>query len=177
MFPHRVSDRIVLRVLHLHHAEELFALTDRNRAHLRQWLPWLDEVTETAHSREFISSALKAFTQSGVFASGIWHDGDLCGVIGYNFIDWNSRTAFPGYWLSKSHEGRGIVTECCRAFIGHAFDEYGLDSIVIHVATENTRSQSVPDRLGFHKDGIRPNAEWLYDHFVDHTINRLDRHG
>ena len=176
MFAHRVNGSTVLRLLRLHHADELFHLTDSNRAHLRQWLPWLDEVTEPAHSREFITSALKAYGESGVFACGIWHDSVLCGVIAYNFIDWNTRTAYPGYWLAESHQSRGIVTDSCRALIRHAFDEYRLDRVIIHVATGNTRSQAIPDRLGFIRDGIHHNAEWLYDHYVDHTINRLDRH-
>lgn len=175
MFAHRVSGSIVLRILQEHHAEELYALTDRNRAHLRQWLPWLDETNGVGDTLAFIRSGLTAFKDSATFVCGIWHDAVLCGVIGYNFIDWNTRTAYPGYWLAENHQGRGIVTECCRAFIRHAFNDYGLDSIVIHVATGNSRSQAIPDKLGFTREGIKPQAEWLYDHHVDHTINVLRR--
>lgn len=175
MFPHRVNESIALRLLQNHHAEELFALTDRNRFHLRNWLPWLDEVTTVEHSREFIRTSLQAFTESAVFACGIWYREHLCGVIGYNFIDWNTRTAYPGYWLSEDHQHLGIMTGCCRALIRHAFDEYRLDTLVIHVATGNHRSQAIPDRLGFTREGIRPQAEWLYDRHVDHTINVLRR--
>ena len=175
MLPHRVNSSIVLRMLQNQHAEELFEVTDRNRAHLRRWLPWLDETTEVAHSREFIANALKAFTESGVFICGIWNDDVLCGAIGYNYINWQTRTAYPGYWLAEDHQGRGIATLCCQTMIHHAFQEYRLDRITIHVATENYRSQAIPERLGFYKDGIHRNAEWLYHRFVDHTIYRLDR--
>ena len=175
MLPHRVNESITLRILQNHHSEALFALTDRNRAHLREWLPWLDETTTIEHSREFIRSALKAFTESAVFAAGIWHRDVFCGVIAYNFIDWEKRIAYPGYWLSEDHQGLGIITECCRALIRHAFEEYQLNQIIIHVATGNSRSQAIPERLGFRQEGIKPQAEWLYDHHVDHSINVLHR--
>ncbi len=41
------------------------------------------------------------------------------------------------------------MTLCCRALIEHAFKEYNINKIVITVATENKRSQGIPDRLGF----------------------------
>jgi len=65
------------------------------------------------------------------------------------------------------------MTDCCRALIKHGFDEYGLNRIVITVATTNVKSQAIPDRLGFSKEGVLLDAEWLYDHYVDHTVNAL----
>jgi ribosomal-protein-serine acetyltransferase len=37
-------------------------------------------------------------------------------------------------------------------------------------ATENEKSCAVPERLGFRREGIERQAEWLYDHFVDHAV-------
>ncbi|HEX8372400.1 MAG TPA: GNAT family protein [Chthoniobacterales bacterium] len=102
-----------------------------------------------------------------------WHQEALCGVIGYNRIDWESRIAFPGYWLAKGSEGKGIMTQCCRALVDHASTEYRLNRIEIMVATENLKSQAIPDRLGFTREGVLRDAEWLYDHYVDHTVNAL----
>lgn len=39
MFKHELGERAELRLLEERHAEELYALTDRNRDHLRAWLP------------------------------------------------------------------------------------------------------------------------------------------
>ncbi|MEI9892691.1 MAG: hypothetical protein WDN28_01930 [Chthoniobacter sp.] len=41
MFFHRLNDRHSLRQIALGDAEELFAVIEANRAHLRRWLPWL----------------------------------------------------------------------------------------------------------------------------------------
>jgi ribosomal-protein-serine acetyltransferase len=175
MFPYKVSEGIQLRMLHVRHASELFRLTDANRAHLRQWLPWLDGTRGEKDTAAFISSMRKSFGESGVFACGIWYEAKLCGVVGYNKIDWNNRTGTLGYWLAKPSEGKGIMTACCRAFVSHAFDEYDLNRLVILVATENHRSQAIPDRLGFRKEGILRDGERLYDRYVDVTINALLR--
>ena len=175
MFPHEVSPEIQLRLLQERHAAELFRLVDANRIQLRQWLPWLDRTKEEKDTAAFISSQLRSFADSGAFVCGIWHVGKLCGVVGYNQIDWSSKSAVLGYWLSEAAQKKGIMTACCRSLLEHAFGEYQLNRLMISVATGNQRSQAIPDRLGFSKEGILRDAEWLYDHFVDHTVNALLR--
>ena len=175
MLPFHVTDSIVLRLLQEHHATEMFAVIEQNREHLRQWLSWLDGTTEVEHSRKFIKQCLDDYLTSAAFICGIWHRNVFCGVVGHNSIDWENRCANLGYWLAKDHEGLGIITRCCQIFIDHAFQDYGLNRVEIHVATANEKSQAIAYRLGFKPSGILENAEWMYDHFVDHTINVLHR--
>lgn len=59
-----IDHDLELRSLELQHAEELFALVDKNRAHLRRWLPWLDVNTAPEHSRAFIQSTLEKSAKS-----------------------------------------------------------------------------------------------------------------
>ena len=58
----------------------------------------------------------------------------------------------------------------CRALVDHAFEEFGLNRVSIACATENKRSCAIPERLSFQREGIQRQAEWLYDHFVDHVV-------
>jgi hypothetical protein len=44
MFAYSISQDLSLALLEPRHAEELFRLTDANREHLREWLPWIDGV-------------------------------------------------------------------------------------------------------------------------------------
>lgn len=37
-------------------------------------------------------------------------------------------------------------------------------------AIGNGKSRAIPERLGFRLEGVQCWAEWLYDHFVDHTL-------
>ncbi|WP_336296604.1 GNAT family protein [Bacillus pinisoli] len=45
-----------------------------------------------------------------------------------------------------------------------------LNRVEIRVADENIKSRAIPERLGFINEGKVQNAEWLYDHYVDHII-------
>ena len=170
MFTHRLRDNTELRLLEERHAQELADLTDRNREYLRVWLPWVDTNRTLDDRKNFIRGALEQFAQNRGFVAGIWHEGRLAGVIGYDAIDWDNRTTEVGYWLGEEFQGRGLVTEACRALVDHALEELELNRVIISCATENKRSCAIAERLGFRREGVRRQAEWLYDHFVDHVV-------
>ena len=62
------------------------------------------------------------------------------------------------------------MTEACRIYTCHAFATWNLNRVEIRCAVENRRSRAIPERLGFQSEGTIREAEWLYDHFVDHVI-------
>ncbi len=90
-------------------------------------------------------------------------------------VDWANRSTALSYWLDEAHQGKGIMTACCRAFVSHAFTTWKMNRITIQCATKNTRSRAIPERLGFKLEGIIREAEWLYDHYVDHMLYGLLR--
>jgi ribosomal-protein-serine acetyltransferase len=173
MFRYLIDRQTELRLLEDQHTPELFALTDQSRAHLRRWLPWVDSVTSPEDTRQFIKSALEQFARNCGFHAGIWYEHKLVGVVGYHRIDWANRKTSIGYWLAASYEGRGLVTKACRALIEYAFCNLKLNRIEIRCATENEKSRAIPKRLDFTQEGVIRQAEWLYDHFVDHVVYGL----
>jgi hypothetical protein len=42
VFSYRLSENAEVRLLEERYAQQLTDLTDRNREHLREWLPWVD---------------------------------------------------------------------------------------------------------------------------------------
>ncbi len=165
-----VDDDIELRGFEDADADRLFALVDANRTHLRRWLPWLDATATIEAERAFVErSRLQAERDDGV-QYGIWHQGALVGAIGHVGISWSNRATEIGYWLAEDAQGRGIITRATSALVSQAFSELRLHRVVIRCATENTRSAAVPRRLGFHLEGTHRDAEWLYDHYVDHHV-------
>ena len=173
MFCCKVNAQVELRMLERHHAEELFRVVDANRKHLRAWLPWLDVVRSAADTERYITAWLQQFATNRGFHAGVWHDEGLCGVINHVTVDWSNRTACLAYWLARSHEGKGIITSSCREFLAHAFDTWQLNRITIESATGNVRSRAIAERLGFKLEGVVRQAEWLYDHYVDHAFYGL----
>ena len=166
----RIDDDIELRLPEESHAQELFALIDANRAYLREWLPWVDHERSVEDTRAFIRGALQQSANNEGFQMGIWYKRQLAGVIGYHALDWADRKVEIGYWLAESFQGKGLMTKACRALVGYAFDELKLHRVEIHCATNNKRSCAIPERLGFQREGVMRDAEWLYDHFVDLVV-------
>ncbi len=89
MFSHKLTEDTELRLLEERHAQELTDLTDRNREHLRAWLPWVDTDRTLEDRKNFIRGALQQFAHNKGFAAGIWHEGRLA----------------RGYWLRPHRLG------------------------------------------------------------------------
>ena len=69
------------------------------------------------------------------------------------------------------------MTTAAKTLISEGFRQLELNRIQARVATENYPSQAVCDRLGLKKEGVLRQAEWLYDHYVDLTMNSVLRTG
>ena len=170
MFSFRIDDEVELRLFEERHAEQFYALTEQNRAHLRAWLPWVDGTTSPEDTRAFIKGALQQFAHNNGFQAGIWVAGAPAGAIGFHYLDWTNRKTELGYWLGDAFQGRGVMTRACRALVDYAFDELDLQRVEIRCAVENMRSRAIPERLDFRQEGVLRQAEWLYDHFVDVVV-------
>lgn len=165
-----VTDRCRLVPLDLADADELFSLTDANRLYLRRWLPWLDSVRRVDDTRTFIRAAQAQAARNDGVQLALVVDDRIAGVVGHHQVDWRNRSTSLGYWIGESYQGRGLTTAACRALIGRAFESARLNRVEIRCAVGNHRSRGIPVRLGLRREGMLREAEWLYDHFVDHVV-------
>ncbi len=165
-----IDEHLQLRQVDEGDVEELTVLIDRNRAYLKEWLPWLDNSTCIDDTARFIGRALEQADDENGFTFGIVCDQKLAGVIGQHYLDTLNRRTELGYWLDKDHQGRGIVTRSADRVTGYAFNEQDCNRVILHCAAGNTRSRAVAVRLGFVQEGILREAEWLYDHYVDLVV-------
>lgn len=171
----KIDSRLELRRTAPEDTEELFALTEANRARLREWLPWLDHCTRPEHTGAYIETSLKQTEAGTALVLNIWYDGRISGVVGYNHIDSGNHIGHIGYWLGAAYSGRGIMTAANRALIEHGFAQLGLVRQTIAAATGNKRSRSLAERLGFIFEGVLRDAENLYGRHVDHALYALTR--
>lgn len=170
MFVYQINSDLYLKLLEIRDAEELFQITNDSRDHLREWLPWVDGTKSVEHSRAFIQATLHQYAVNNGLNAGIWWENQLVGCIGFHSIDWPNRKTSIGYWLAQTFQGRGIMTNATSALVDLAFDGYGLNRVEIRAATSNVKSRAIPERLSFKNEGCIQEAEWLYDHFVDHIV-------
>jgi ribosomal-protein-serine acetyltransferase len=166
----RVSRSIELRQLTEEDADALTRLIDRNRAYLREWLPWLDSSGSIADTMRFIGRSVEQAEDENGLTLGILFDGKLAGVIGQHYVDSLNRRTEIGYWLDEAHQGRGIVTGATARLTDYAFQEQDCNRVMLHCAAANLKSRAVPERLGFTQEGVLREAEWLYDHYVDLVV-------
>jgi ribosomal-protein-serine acetyltransferase len=170
--------RLILRInesLELHQigeddAEALTSLIERNRSHLKEWLPWLDNSTCINDTARFIGRSLEQADDDNGYTFGIVWRGTLAGVIGQHYLDSVNRRTELGYWLDAGHQGYGIVTRASACVINYSFEKQDCNRIILHCAAGNAKSRRIAERLGFVQEGILREAEWLYDHYVDLVV-------
>ena len=96
-------------------------------------------------------------------------------MVSFNSIQKLNHCATMGYWLAKSRTGRGLMTAAVKAMINVGFQQLELNRIQARVATDNHPSQAVCERAGLKKKGVSRQAEWLYNRFLDMTMNSVLR--
>ena len=155
------------------YAEQIFALTNKNRDFLRQWLPWLDNIKKPTDTREFIELQLLRFQQGEALHITIFYQDKIAGVLGYNPIDRVNNIGYIGYWLGKEYNGRGIMTRSVKELIEIGYSYYSLNRIEIRCAVENNRSRAIPERLGFKNEGIIRQAAKVDNYYQDDVVYGL----
>jgi ribosomal-protein-serine acetyltransferase len=165
-----VDENIILRILSGRDAAPLFTITDQSRDYLKRWLPWVDDTRTVDDSFMFIKSSLEIYNRRTGMTAGIFLDEALVGVVGYNNLDFKNKIGSIGYWLAQDQQGKGIMTKAVHTLMTYGFQNLKLNRVEIRAAKENVSSQAIAKRLGFQHEGQIRQAEWLYDHYVDHVI-------
>lgn len=173
MFKYKVDENIELRSIEPHDAEELNALIEDSKSHIKRWSAWLKDDRTIENTHEFIKSNLKRFADGEGFGVGIFYQNKMVGQIEYNYIDLKNRKTEIGYWLGEPFQGNGFVTKSCRAMIDHAFNELKLNRVELRCAVENPKSCKIAERLGFKNEGIIRQCELLHGTFYDYVIYGL----
>lgn len=148
-------------------AEGIFALVDRNRAHLGRWMTWVDAVRTPADLQSYFSAGRERFTRHEAYHYTIFLGDQPAGAIDLHGIEWSASSAYIGYWLSEEMQGRGIMTRCVQALTNLAVRELGLHRIAIRVAPGNARSRAIPRRLGYRYEALLREAQPLHGSFID----------
>lgn len=174
MFYYEVDGEVQLKlVMPNQDAEEIFQFVNRSRSYLREWLGWVDTTKTVDDIKAYEQMMFEKFAKNEALSTAIYYKGEFVGKITMNEINWNTKKAEIGYYLDEKFQGSGIMTRATKGILDIAFNEYKLEKVEIHVAEHNLKSRHIPERLGFVKEGHIRQAEWLYDHYVDHVVYGL----
>jgi ribosomal-protein-serine acetyltransferase len=162
----QVNEEIQLRLLEERHVEEYFALIERNRDFLQEWID-VEAYEGTVETlRAYVKAHLLHFVEGSGYHLGIWYQNALVGLLDYR-LNGRNRSVELGFWLDAARQGQGIVTQACRTMVRHAFEVHQAQKVVISCAIDNPRSRAVAERLGFVQEGILRQVVRLRDRYVD----------
>ncbi len=165
-----VDGNLKLELISEKHAPALYEAVNSNREHLAAFLPWVDNFHSVKDFSEYINNCMQLNLQQQELSFVIIHNDKLVGRIGLHNINLQHMNAAIGYWLTRDATGQGIIGRCCKIIISYAFRALGLHRIEIRVALKNLKSSSIPEKLGFKKEGILRQAELVNGEFHDLVI-------
>jgi RimJ/RimL family protein N-acetyltransferase len=120
-------------------------------------IPWTDEQIQNFVNRQVLLYSDRGFCRWKLLEAST---GELIGFCGVGI--W--REALDpeiGWWLARSHWGRGLATEAARAALNDAFERVRLDRIISIAMPANVASLAIMKKLGlkldaeFESDGVK----------------------
>lgn len=163
----QVDENIRLELTDPKHAPALIAAVDANREHLSEFLPWVPLMRTVDDMTSYTRNCVALYEQEKEVSFVIFLHDRVVGRIGLHHMNMPNRSAAIGYWLAREATGTGVMSKSCVAIINFGFDEVGLNRIEIKAATQNTKSQAIPEKLGFIKEGVLRQAEWVSGRSLD----------
>ena len=168
-------DNLIMRSLTKSDAQKVFTTVDNNRTYLREWLPWVDATGSPTVTENVIAEWAAEYENKTDVVLGIFEQGEYIGNIGLHRIKSADNSGMIGYWLTASHQGRGIITDCVRALVSFGFHTLELNRIYIYCASANKKSRAIPERLGFVQEGVLQDGEYVNGTYYDRIVYSMVR--
>lgn len=131
-----------------------FSLIQDNKSHLADELRPEELCLVDEHEAEIQVRQLAAnWIARKYFIFGVWEK-ELVGQVEIWPIDWTVPSFEIGYFIAKSYEGRGIITEAAKVVIDAAFVYLRAQKLVIQCKDTNPKSARVAERCGFVREGL-----------------------
>jgi ribosomal-protein-alanine N-acetyltransferase len=167
----------VTRLITADDAPVLSALQEGNREFLAPWSPQREPSHYSVQGqRRAVADALVAHAKGTVLPHVIVADGAVVGRVTLSdIVHGTFQSCHIGYWLSESHNGRGLATAAVGEICEIAFDELGLHRIEAGTILNNVRSQAVLERNGFVRFGLAPAYLRIAGEWQDHILYQVLR--
>ncbi|MCC2670264.1 MAG: hypothetical protein K0Q72_2735 [Armatimonadetes bacterium] len=145
------GERVLVRPYRVGDGAALFEAVSESREHLRRWMPWVDSHQTVDDSEAFARRCAASWQSRDDLPLSIWsRDGErLLGSSGLHPRDWDVPHFEVGYWVRRTAEGQGYVSEAVGLIARFAFEVLGANRLALRCDILNERSAAVARRLGF----------------------------
>lgn len=167
-----VNSELILKFIQLDDSQTIYEAMDKNRNHLRKWLPFVDMTRSEKDTQLFVKSIVDDVERrQEVFT--IWYKNDFCGLVGLKDIDYLNRKIEIGYWLIEKMTGKGIISLSVEKLITYIFETLEMNRIQIKCGVGNYKSSFIPKRLGFLLEGVERQGERHLNDYIDLEVYSL----
>ena len=155
------------------YASDIYNIITGNREYFSQFMAWPIFVKNQADTEQFLDSCWLKHQQNESKTYVILLKGQAIGLLSFNQIDKNNKTAYIGYWLDGSMQGNGVMTAALNALIKHYAMQKIIRRFVIKCTVYNEKSNALAKRCGFSYEGTLKQAEYINETFHDQNIYGL----
>ncbi|MFE7753141.1 GNAT family N-acetyltransferase [Streptomyces sp. NPDC057428] len=141
----------------------------------QRWLP-LPQPYTLEDATAWCTATARAMRESGdgiQFAVTDSGTGCLMGQVGLKRTDWRALVSEVGYWVSPWARGHGIAAEATRTLARWLLTNQHFQRLELRAAAENTASQAVALKAGFHREGTLRSAGFVNGARVDLVLFSL----
>ena len=155
---HLETERLLLRAPRPGDGARLHASIVETLADLRRHpasLPWAMQEPTLERAEEFCRRGAANWILRADFPLLLLRrdTGEHVGNCGLHRFNWDTRVFEIGWWVRKSAQGQGLVTEAATALVAFAFTHLGARRVWCCADEDNAASWRVAQRLGFAFEG------------------------
>ncbi|MFM2587894.1 GNAT family N-acetyltransferase [Vibrio sp. TBV020] len=175
MFSQQIDADISIALVQESFANHYSSIVNSQIDYLSEWLAWPGVCTSEQDFRFFIQRVLHEYADGKSMTCAIVYQGTIVGNCSFNTINYDTKCAEVGYWLSQPYQGKGIITRVVKYLISYAFNQLDLQKVQLSAAVDNLPSRRVAERAGMTLEGVLTNQEKVGDRILDHAIYGIKR--
>lgn len=154
----KINNEIELELVSPYTAEEVYSIVEENREYLAEYLNWLDKTKSSEDVYQNTKNALTRFADKKGIDYVIKENGKIIGRISIWQTNEEANVFEIGYWISKEHARRGIMTLCAKEILRIGIEYLKAEKFEIYCIAENIGSNRVAQKLGFRLEGTIRNS-------------------
>ncbi len=153
------TPRLELRVLEPtpENAQQIFDIIEQNRDYLMDWQGHFGELKTIDDVLEYLNKRSNQINTNEGVCFYIYHNDNIIGRI--RFFNVKDNSCEIGYWLIKSANGHGYMSEALSALEFELF-KFGFQKIILDIDAGNIPSENIAKRNGYKLEKRLPMASW-----------------
>jgi aminoglycoside 6'-N-acetyltransferase len=166
------TERLILRRFHPEDATTLAAY--RSDEDVARYQAWEAPVTLEQARRLIEDMAAGDPDEPGWFQYAVERtaDGAHIGDVGVNLHP-NRMQAEIGFTVAAAYQGQGYASEAVRAVLDRLFTVQGVQRVSAECDARNAASARLLERVGFRREGLRPQFTWIKGEWTDDLLYGL----